>query len=168
MKKHKKARSLSTLLHDCRSHYLDFLRNLTPQIAILTLTMFLGARIYWDPSGFQEWLFVAILLTLFCYASWANSTHFYEGCFPLWSRWRKHVFARARRLNMGPFQTLNYMFSAFMRLWLEATAVISFFLLGSFFVAIVAIFATGAARQMWDGSNYRATQKTPMAEQSTK
>lgn len=144
MKTHKKARPLTTMLLDIRSPYLEFVRNLAPQVALLTLSFFLGAKAYSKPFGAQESLILLVFFIMFCYAVWANVTRLYEGCFPVWREWTRRTAARERGLKMRPLQTLKYRCAVILRMKLEATAVLIGWFTGVFFLLMVVVFAAGA------------------------
>ncbi|MDQ1835214.1 hypothetical protein [Massilia scottii] len=133
MRNHKRSRSIKTMLLECRNPYLEFLRNLTPQIALLTLAMFIGAKAWISPTGIQESILLAIFLVLFSYAVWANATRLYESCFPLWIEWNKRTSSRARRLKLGSIQSFRYIWATMLRLKFEVTAVIVSLIVGPFF-----------------------------------
>jgi hypothetical protein len=69
------------ILNDGRNSYLNFLRNLTPQILILTLLVISGSKLDWNKlssdnlvGNFLFWGLVFIFTT----AAWANSADFLE------------------------------------------------------------------------------------------
>lgn len=69
------------ILNEGRAAYLEFLRNLTPQIVVLTLMLVAGSKLNWrDVSSntlaghFLFW----VLLAMFLSAAWANSAMFLE------------------------------------------------------------------------------------------
>lgn len=76
-----KRRKLFSLLVDLRIHFLEFLRNLTPQVIIFSL-VFLVARnldfTKFDISNAPATLLFFILLAIGVYSVWANSTIFFE------------------------------------------------------------------------------------------
>lgn len=80
------------LVNGGRSHYLEFLRNLTPQVVLFSIVLLLGYQLNFTRFDLGNWvptLMFFILLGAFALAFYANSTLFYEKCFPEWKEWLK-------------------------------------------------------------------------------
>jgi hypothetical protein len=87
------------LLNGGRSHYLDFLRNLTPQGFLFSFSLLLAVKLdfmRFDPSNFDITLIFFVIFSAFAVSVYSNSTLFYERCFSDWSKWliRKHKMIR--------------------------------------------------------------------------
>lgn len=84
------APSFSAWLQSARAPYLNFLRNLTPQVFLASLAWVMAAKLNFsrfDPSNFgQTFLFYAFL-TLFAYAVYSNVTLFLSELFPTLTPW---------------------------------------------------------------------------------
>lgn len=83
------------LLNDGRAHYLEFLRNLTPQIILFSIVLLLMVRIDFnrvDLGNVLPTLLFFFLLGSFMLAFYANSTLFYERCFSGQRLWRLELF----------------------------------------------------------------------------
>lgn len=78
------------LLNGGRDHYLEFLRNLTPQILLLSGAVLLGARLDFTRFDFDNiipTLVFFVVLGSFILAFWANASRFYERCSGEWKAW---------------------------------------------------------------------------------
>jgi hypothetical protein len=95
----KNTRSISitdrlSLLNEGRRHYLEFLRNLTPQGVLFAMTLFVATKL--DLTRF-EWKNPALALTLifivflasFLLSVYANTTNFYQEAFSKSIVWYK-------------------------------------------------------------------------------
>lgn len=70
------------LLGEGRGAFLEFLRNLTPQILLLSCAAFTGASLdlgKWDLSNLASTLLVVLCLALFAVSALANGLQFTEG-----------------------------------------------------------------------------------------
>lgn len=88
----KKAHSFGSWLSASRKHYLEFLRNLTPQILLASLAWMLALKLNFKVIDFGNAVPTAgffIYLTAFGWAFWANATLFLENLFPEFIEWRK-------------------------------------------------------------------------------
>lgn len=87
------------LLNDGRAHYLEFLRNLTPQIILFSVTLLLMVKLDFTRFDFNNKLPTALFLFLlgaFALAFYANATLFYERCFADLLKWRSDLSASLR------------------------------------------------------------------------
>ena len=80
-----------------RKHFLEFLRNLTPQILLATIVFRLGMNNHlWQSSNvIQIIVFFTFILALF-YAMIANVTIFLESAFQEYEPWRRATFSVLR------------------------------------------------------------------------
>jgi hypothetical protein len=72
------------LLGKARAHYLEFLRNLTPQILLFSFVLISGSKLDFAVIDVTNWhgtLLFYLLITYFGLAVYANSSLFYEKCF---------------------------------------------------------------------------------------
>lgn len=86
------ALSLSEWLRAARAPYLNFLRNLTPQVFLASLAWIIAYRLDFSRFDASNWLSTAgfyIFLTLFGYAVYSNITLFFSELFPGLSPWLK-------------------------------------------------------------------------------
>lgn len=84
------------LLNDGRTHYLEFLRNLTPQIILFSVILLLGMKLDFTRFDFNNMLSTALFFSLlgaFALAFYANATLFYERCFADLLKWSSDLSA---------------------------------------------------------------------------
>jgi hypothetical protein len=82
------------LLNDGRTHYLEFLRNLTPQIILFSVTLLLMVKLDFTRIDLNNKLQTALfffLLGAFALAFYANATIFYGRCFAGLLKWRSDL-----------------------------------------------------------------------------
>ena len=85
-----------------RPHYLDFLRNLTPQVVLASLALVIAMKLDFNKLDISNWMQTAgflIYLLAFGWSFWANATLFLERLFPEFSEWRKAE--EGKLLNSG-------------------------------------------------------------------
>ena len=85
------------LLNGGREPYLEFLRNLTPQIVLFTLVLILWVKLDFtriDLNNAQPTITFFVLLGSFALAFYANSTVFYKKCFAELEAWLKEERAQ--------------------------------------------------------------------------
>ena len=95
------------LLNNGREHYLNYLRNLTPQILIFSIVILAGRKLdftRFDFNNFEATLLFFILLGSFMLAVYANSTIFYEHCFSELKEWIAELDASLKAQNITRFQ----------------------------------------------------------------
>jgi hypothetical protein len=83
------------LLNDGRAHYLEFLRNLTPQTLLLSIVWLLAAKLDFTKFDINNWFPTALFFFLFGWfalAVYASSTLFYQRCFADLIKWRSTLF----------------------------------------------------------------------------
>ncbi|MET3132232.1 hypothetical protein AAKU55_002502 [Oxalobacteraceae bacterium GrIS 1.11] len=96
MKNTKKIKTRIEIIDERKKSYLEFLRNLTPQIILLTLAFYLSERI---DNGESEVLRIIVCVVFFAasvIAIYANHTTFYKTCFPEWGKWIERVHKRLK------------------------------------------------------------------------
>jgi hypothetical protein len=144
----KKIRDRLQLLNDGRSFYLEFLRNLTPQIALLTVTFLLGSMLDFTRIDLSNWLptFACfVLFGAFVLAFYVNAAIFYERLFSPWKAWRTrlerlltaHGFHGYRRVVAKLRVTWRFRFVEF----LELLAVFYFFTFALVIVMVMSMFS---------------------------
>lgn len=82
------------LLGKARTHYLEFLRNLTPQVLLFSVVLILGGKLNFTKFDISNWygtLLFCLFLLYFCLAFYANSSLFYEKCFERNYVWTRRV-----------------------------------------------------------------------------
>lgn len=82
------------LLNGGRLFYLDFLRNLTPQIILFSIALLLWARLDFTRFDFDNTLPTVVFFVIlgsFILAFYANSTLLYERCFAEWKQWLSDI-----------------------------------------------------------------------------
>lgn len=87
-----KAHTIGSWLLATRVHYLDFLRNLSPQVVLASLAWVIAVKLDFgklDPSNWLQTAGFFIYLAAFAWSFWANATLFLERAFPEFSAWRK-------------------------------------------------------------------------------
>lgn len=107
------------LLNGGRAHYLEFLRNLTPQIILFSITLLIGARLDFSRFDIGNWLPTTLFFFLFgsfALAFYANSTLFYERCFSNLIQWRSELFDS---LNAKGIKGWRRFFAKLHALWNE-------------------------------------------------
>lgn len=95
------------LLNNGREHYLNYLRNLTPQILIFSIVILAGRKLdftRFNFNNFEASLIFFILLGSFMLAAYANSTIFYERCFTELKEWISELDASLNAQNITGFQ----------------------------------------------------------------
>jgi len=148
------------LLNCGRAFYLEFLRNLTPQIVLLTITFLYGKNLDFsriDLSNFLPTFVWWVFLGAFMLAFYVNAAIFYEHCFGGWKAWRtrleKSLTARGilgyrRRLIAKMRVTWHFRFVEF----IEFLVVFYFFTFAFSAVVIMSYFsAAGMLRSMHSG-----------------
>lgn len=98
------------LLNNGREHYLNYLRNLTPQILIFSIVILAGRKLdftRFDFNNFEVTLLFFILLGSFMLAAYANSTTFYERCFSELKEWIAELDASLKAQNITRFQRFH-------------------------------------------------------------
>ncbi|WP_415893876.1 hypothetical protein ACMXYN_05630 [Neptuniibacter sp. PT8_73] len=85
-------------MHSGRKHYLEFLRNLTPQVLLLSFALTVGSRLNFGVIDLSNWLPTSIffvLLIAFFSAFFANSYQFVAGVYGDFGRWSDRISSAA-------------------------------------------------------------------------
>jgi len=93
---------VSKFLVDAREPYLNFLRNLGPQILVSSLAWVLGSKLdftKWDVSNAPTTIMFFGFLLLFLYAIYANTSLFLKALFPTFESWIKAQEASIKGIN---------------------------------------------------------------------
>jgi hypothetical protein len=79
-------------------HYLDFLRNLTPQILLFAFVLMVGRKLNFNKLDFANslpTLLFYVLLVAFCFAVWGNCNQLLKGCYPDMLKWTRRISVKA-------------------------------------------------------------------------
>lgn len=96
-------------------HYLEFLRNLTPQILLFAFVLVVGSKLNFREVDLSNWLQTTlfyVLLVAFCFAAWGNCNQLFKGCYPDMSKWARRISVKAVSTNRGPFARLWFLVAA--------------------------------------------------------
>ncbi|WP_050461908.1 hypothetical protein [Herbaspirillum autotrophicum] len=128
------------ILTDGRKQYLEFLRNLTPQILIITMLIISGSKLDWSHISFSNavgnFLFWG-LLAIFITAAWANSAEFLATALNDIEKRKKNLDPNFK--NMTLYEKIKYASNHHMRLLLEIVVTMVIIELGLASVIIVGI-----------------------------
>jgi len=97
--------------------YLEFLRNLTPQILLFAFVMVVGSKLDFGKVDFSNLLQTTlfyVLLVAFFFAVWGNCNQLFNGCYPDIKKWLKRISIKASSTNR----------SGLARLWFLVVAVL--------------------------------------------
>lgn len=90
------------LLGDGTKNYLEFLRNLTPQVFLLTFALVIAQKINFTEVDVSNWLSTLIfyvLLLAFIFAFYGNFSQLFSGCYSDIKPWAKKLSAKANATN---------------------------------------------------------------------
>ncbi len=139
----RRVRGRLQLLNDGREHYLNFLRNLTPQIILLS-TIWLASEKFDIPpridfnNTFNTFVFLALVCT-FSLAVYANITRFRDQCFVEFDNWhseqqktlaaqgikgRRHYIEMAKAIYRYKFVETIEIFTIFISIIIIALAIV--------------------------------------------
>lgn len=82
------------VLNNGKGHYLDFLRNLTPQALLLSFVFVAGSKLTFSAFDCSNWFQTAVFYVLllgFLAAAYANISNFREKCFRGLVTWNRRV-----------------------------------------------------------------------------
>lgn len=133
------------LLNGGRAHYLEFLRNLTPQVVLASLALLQAVKLNFTRfdignSGptFAFWMLLASALI----AAYANTTLFYERCFSALRKWKRKTTARLEARGLRGWRYfLAVLCAIYKRKFLEVLELTFAFALIQ--VALAIVFALG-------------------------
>lgn len=93
------------ILSDCRAAYLEYLRNLTPQILLFAFILVVGQRAY-DANTEDRLVLYSLLFIIvfgFVCAFAANTINFHQKCYKPLLVWSRRVGLLARRSSTRTF-----------------------------------------------------------------
>lgn len=145
------------LLNDGRNYYLEFLRNLTPQVMLFTIALLGMHKLDINRIDFGNFWATAItffFLGSFILAFYANSTLFYENCFSDLRKWRSDLNKQLTEKNITGYKRLVAKLQAawnerFIE-YLEAFTVLFFF---QFAFAAIIVMSVNAAYGIWKATH---------------
>ncbi|MET3134599.1 hypothetical protein AAKU55_004899 [Oxalobacteraceae bacterium GrIS 1.11] len=139
------------LLNNGRTHYLEFLRNLTPQIILLSLAIFLAGKISSVKIDWGGVLLMSILFGGFFVAFYGNCTLFYERCFSDWINWTKNIKGTILQDNIKGFSRISFiLFSIWKNKFIETIEVIVCIISIVFILSSILFLASNSAISMWN------------------
>ena len=134
----KRIRDRLQLLNDAGPDYLNFLRNLTPQIVLLTAAILFGSTL--DSWNLILVFSFTIILGAFALAFYINVVIFYRPFFAPWKAWRTKLRQRLTKQGMSNFRRARAMLHAiwkFRIIEFAETVVVFYFFLFALFVVVV-------------------------------
>jgi hypothetical protein len=130
-------------------YYLEFLRNLTPQIFLFTFTVVIGDKIdftQFDLSNWRETLIFYVLLIAFWIAFIGNIKQLFEGCYGDIQSWGKKISAKANRTRQLIFLRFFFYIVAAIRMrWIVFIEIIFFVILLQIALAMIIIASISSA-----------------------
>lgn len=93
-------------------HYLEFLRNLTPQILLFAFVLVVGSKLNFSKVDFSNWLptiLFYVLLVAFCFAVWGNCNQLLNGCYPDILKWARRISIKASSTNRNGITRLWFL-----------------------------------------------------------
>lgn len=148
------------LLNGGRHFYLDFLRNLTPQIILLSVTWLVAAQLDFtriDISNTGTTFLFFVVLGSFILAFWANSTLLYERCFAEWKQWYSELKESLTAQGITGFRRGTAKLHAIWKYrfveFVEIIAVLGFLQIA---LAIVVSMSFNSASTIWRANHHHA------------
>ncbi|AYF20052.1 hypothetical protein ACJO2A_23445 [Vibrio parahaemolyticus] len=136
-----------------RKHYLEFLRNLTPQVLLLSFALTVGSRLNFGVFDLSNWLPTAIffvLLIAFLSAFYANCCQFVAGVYGDFGRWSDKIGRAAASNGRAGRRRIMFIICALWRykkiVFLEVIFIVFFIQIAFSIVTVSAILA--ATRQL--------------------
>lgn len=171
-KPRKKLTDRLELLNDGRPHYLEFLRNLTPQIILLSLALYLMNRL--DLSRFDlansgpTFLFL-LFFGAFALAFYANTTLFYERCFSQWRVWLKETQDSLVAQGLTRLKISSAIYLAIWReRFVEVMEVIAVLIFLQVALAAVVVMSAHSASSMWRAIHAKEIDHVANTERNVK
>ncbi len=141
------------LLNDGRAHYLEYLRNLTPQIIIFTILILMTTKLDFTRFDLNNWASTSLfyfLLGSFILAVYANCTIFWGRCFDGLYEWRSELHLSLNTQGIKGFRRFFAILNAFRKEksieTIEAMIIFFFFQVAP---AIVIYMAITSATSIW-------------------
>ena len=154
------------LLNGGRADYLNFLRNLTPQVELLSIVMILWIQLDFtriDCDNTAPTFAFFMLLGAFMLAFYANTTLFYESCFAGLKQWG---FEQTKLMTSDGVSGPRRLIVRLQAIWrdrliefMEATVVLLFLPIA---LSIVIVLALHSAEGIWR-ANHNASTSTHSA-----
>lgn len=136
--------SLSVWLKSVRRPFLDFLRNLTPQIFVATLAWFIVGQINFQEMNIDVWIDVVgffLAVAMFVFAFYANTTLFFEEAFKDLAQWiSEQENGRKSKKSLTSMGRLKLLQAAWRERRLEV--IIAFFMVFSLYYVSIAVLAS--------------------------
>lgn len=110
-----KRKNVLRLTGEGSKHYLEFLRNLTPQILLFAFVLVVGSKLNFHKVDFSNWLqtmLFYVLLIAFFFAAWGNCNQLFKGCYPDMAKWARRISFRAANTNRGFYSKFYFLFVA--------------------------------------------------------
>lgn len=148
------------LLNDGRTHYLEFLRNLTPQSILFSIALLVMVKLDFTRFDLSNWLQTSlffVLLGSFALAFYANSTIFYQRCFADLYRWHTELFESMNTQGLkGHHRFLATIRAFWNERFVETLEVIVVFWFFQIALAIVIVTAWHSASNIWQSTHHAA------------
>jgi hypothetical protein len=156
----KKTTDRLQLLNSGRAHYLDFLRNLTPQIILFSMAIFVMLKLDFTRFDFNNiaptFLFF-FLFSSFALAFYANSTLFYDRCFSELKEWATELNKSMTENNINGYHRFSATIKAVWKErfieYIEVIAVLFFFQIA---LAVVIVMSIYSAVNLWQFTHHAA------------
>ena len=141
-----------SILRHARKSYLEFLRNITPQILLFSFVLFLGQKLdftSFDISNFFQTAIFYVLVIALIIAFASNCTLLFESMYPNSEKWFRRNFLRSRRQsNSKTSAVLHVMKTLIIKKYLAVLEFILVFFFLQVCFAIVAVAGIRAAVSM--------------------
>lgn len=98
-----------------RRQYLEFLRNITPQIILFTLVLIFGTTLDFSKLDLRNWLHTALFFLFsvaFGFAFMANSYQLIRVCYGDMNRWFEKIYFKSKLNKKCWHKQICYMFYA--------------------------------------------------------
>ncbi|EIO4107045.1 TPA: hypothetical protein ACGU4U_004279 [Vibrio vulnificus] len=135
-------------MHSGRKHYLEFLRNLTPQVLLLSFTFTVGSRLNFGVIDLSNWfptVIFFVLLIAFISAFYANCYQFVSGVYGDFGRWSDKIGRAAALDGRAGLNRVMFIVCAFWRykkiVLLEMVFILFFIQIAFSIVTVSAILA---------------------------
>ncbi len=141
-----------SILRHARKSYLEFLRNITPQILLFSFVIFLGQKLdftSFDISNFWQTAIFYVLAIALIIAYADNCTLLFESMYPNSEKWIRRNFLRSRgQSNSNTSAALHVMKTLIVKKYLAVLEFMLVFFFLQICLAIVAIAGIKAAVSM--------------------
>ena len=138
-----------------KKHYLEFLRNLTPQVFLFAFVFIAGGKLDLRTIDFSNWLATSVFYVLFfafCAATYCNCALLIERCYSDFGRWVDKVLSKAEETNRQGLSRLRFFIIAILKKrWVVVLEMILVFFFLQIALAIVVVAALPAASNILKG-----------------